>query len=212
MLISQKCNRSLSFRATQDIWHQSQPQVLSLHRLSSQSHESGAVANPERIRDLREARQSAVIGLRCGCAHLSELVVSPINQGSRVQACDLSKPIDQVSLQTLTGLCNIAMCASDRLLDNAIDDAIGEIVFGRQSQCRGCLCIGRLIGFLPQNGGTSFGTDDGIPSKLEHVDTIRIDQLNAFELLNHRYLVVDKASLMAFLDGSYFGDDNQEAA
>jgi large subunit ribosomal protein L4 len=47
---------------------------------------------------------------------------------------------------------------------------------------------------------------------LEHVDTIRIDQLNAFELLNHRYLVVDKASLMAFLDGSCFGDDNQEAA
>ena len=47
---------------------------------------------------------------------------------------------------------------------------------------------------------------------LEHVDTIRIDQLNAFELLNHRYLLVDPASLEAFLDGSCFGDDNQEAA
>ncbi len=37
---------------------------------------------------------------------------------------------------------------------------------------------------------------------LPHVDTLRIEQLNAFELLNHRYLVVDKASLQAFLGGS----------
>ena len=47
---------------------------------------------------------------------------------------------------------------------------------------------------------------------LENVDTIRIDQLNAFELLNHRYLVVDRASLEAFLSGACFSDDNQEAA
>ncbi len=31
------------------------------------------------------------------------------------------------------------------------------------------------------------------------VDIIRIDQLNAFELLNHRYLLVDRASLEAWL-------------
>ncbi len=37
---------------------------------------------------------------------------------------------------------------------------------------------------------------------LQDVDTIGIQQLNAFDLLNHRYLVVDKASLQAFLDGS----------
>lgn len=37
---------------------------------------------------------------------------------------------------------------------------------------------------------------------LEHVDTIRIEQLNAFDLLNHRFLVVDRAALEAFLDGS----------
>jgi hypothetical protein len=30
----------------------------------------------------------------------------------------------------------------------------------------------------------------------------RIEQLNAFDLLNHRYVVVDKASLQAFIDGS----------
>jgi large subunit ribosomal protein L4 len=36
------------------------------------------------------------------------------------------------------------------------------------------------------------------------VDVCRIDQLNVFELLNHRYLVVDKAALMSFLDGSCF--------
>ncbi len=45
---------------------------------------------------------------------------------------------------------------------------------------------------------------------LDGVDTIRIDQLNAFELLNHRYLVVDKASLESFLDGSAW--DSEEAA
>ena len=37
-----------------------------------------------------------------------------------------------------------------------------------------------------------------------HVDVCRIDQLNAFDLLNHRFLVVDKASLVSFLDGSCF--------
>jgi large subunit ribosomal protein L4 len=33
------------------------------------------------------------------------------------------------------------------------------------------------------------------------VSIIRIDQLNAFELLNHRYLVVDRASLESYLAG-----------
>lgn len=37
---------------------------------------------------------------------------------------------------------------------------------------------------------------------LPRVDTMAVEQLNAFELLNHRYLVVDKASLQAFVDGS----------
>ncbi|MCZ6835995.1 MAG: 50S ribosomal protein L4 [Planctomycetota bacterium] len=41
---------------------------------------------------------------------------------------------------------------------------------------------------------------------LDHVDTVRIEQLNAFDLLNHRFLVVDKASLQAFLDGSAWPD------
>lgn len=40
---------------------------------------------------------------------------------------------------------------------------------------------------------------------LPDVDTIRIPQLNAFDLLNHRFLVTDKASLQAFLDGSAWG-------
>ena len=44
---------------------------------------------------------------------------------------------------------------------------------------------------------------------LEHVDTIRIDQLNVFELLNHRYLVVDKAALEAYLSG--VGDEKEAA-
>ncbi|MHC4910157.1 MAG: 50S ribosomal protein L4 [Planctomycetota bacterium] len=48
---------------------------------------------------------------------------------------------------------------------------------------------------------------------IANVDTIRVDQLNAFELLNHRYLVVDKAALQSFLDGSaWTSDDDKEAA
>jgi large subunit ribosomal protein L4 len=50
---------------------------------------------------------------------------------------------------------------------------------------------------------------------LENVDTIRVDQLNAFDLLNHRYLLVDRASLEAFIDGSIWdsqADDEHDAA
>lgn len=48
---------------------------------------------------------------------------------------------------------------------------------------------------------------------LEDVTTIRAEQLNAFELLNHRYLVVDRKSLEAFLDGSIWASAKpQEAA
>jgi len=46
---------------------------------------------------------------------------------------------------------------------------------------------------------------------IAHVDTIRIDQLNVFELLNHRFLVVDKASIEAFLDGSAWMQDEEAA-
>ncbi len=35
---------------------------------------------------------------------------------------------------------------------------------------------------------------------LEYTDTIRWDQLNAFELLNHRFLVISKSDLDAFVD------------
>ena len=46
---------------------------------------------------------------------------------------------------------------------------------------------------------------------LDNVDTIRVDQLNVFELLNHRFLVVDKASIEAFLDGSAWKKDEEAA-
>lgn len=46
---------------------------------------------------------------------------------------------------------------------------------------------------------------------LPSVSTIRADQLNAFELLNHRYLVVDRASLEAFLDGSLWAAGKEAA-
>lgn len=38
---------------------------------------------------------------------------------------------------------------------------------------------------------------------LDNVDTIRWEQLNAFELLNHRYLVIEKANLQAFIDSQH---------
>ncbi len=41
------------------------------------------------------------------------------------------------------------------------------------------------------------------------VDVCRIDQLNAFALLNHRYLIVDKASLVSFIDSTCFGCEGE---
>lgn len=64
-----------------------------------------------------------------------------------------------------------------------------------------------LVAVSPDNRNAALSARN-----LENVDTIRIDQLNAFELLNHRYLVVDRASLEAFLSGACFSGDNQEAA
>lgn len=43
---------------------------------------------------------------------------------------------------------------------------------------------------------------------LPDVNTIRVDQLNAFDLLNHRFLVVDRDSLKGFLDGSLWTEAN----
>lgn len=45
---------------------------------------------------------------------------------------------------------------------------------------------------------------------LPDVDTIRIDQLNAFDLLNHRFLVVGRASLEGFIDGSTSADQDEK--
>jgi large subunit ribosomal protein L4 len=49
---------------------------------------------------------------------------------------------------------------------------------------------------------------------LEDVSVLRVDQLNVFDLLNHRYLVVDKAALLAFIDGgkAKTGAKSKEAA
>ncbi len=47
---------------------------------------------------------------------------------------------------------------------------------------------------------------------LADVDAIRIPQLNAFDLLNHRFLVTDKGSLQSFLDGSAWSSDEEAEA
>ncbi len=38
---------------------------------------------------------------------------------------------------------------------------------------------------------------------IDDVNTTRWDQLNVFEVLNHRFLVIDRASLQAFIDGKH---------
>ena len=46
---------------------------------------------------------------------------------------------------------------------------------------------------------------------LADADTIRAEQLNAFELLNHRYLVIEKAQFEAFVDGSLWQQTEEVA-
>ena len=46
---------------------------------------------------------------------------------------------------------------------------------------------------------------------IEGVDVRRIEQLNAFDLLNHRYLVVDRAALASFIDGSCYPASEKKA-
>ncbi|MFO0874995.1 MAG: 50S ribosomal protein L4 [Phycisphaerales bacterium] len=46
---------------------------------------------------------------------------------------------------------------------------------------------------------------------LEGVDVVRVEQLNAFALLNHRYLVVDKDALKSFLDGTCWTSEKESA-
>ena len=42
---------------------------------------------------------------------------------------------------------------------------------------------------------------------VDGVDVVRVEQLSAFELLNHRFLVVDKAALQSFLDETCWSKD-----
>ncbi len=54
-----------------------------------------------------------------------------------------------------------------------------------------------LIALDPSNRNAALAARN-----LPNVDTTRIEQLNVFDLLNHRYIVVEKTSLEAFLDGT----------
>ena len=54
-----------------------------------------------------------------------------------------------------------------------------------------------LIALDPSNRNAALAARN-----LPNVDTTRIEQLNVFDLLNHRFVVVEKASLQAFLDGT----------
>jgi len=69
------------------------------------------------------------------------------------------------------------------------------------AQMLGALGVNRtcLVALNPADRNTALSARN-----IADVDTIRIDQLNVFELLNHRFLVVDRATLESFLDGSCF--------
>ena len=45
---------------------------------------------------------------------------------------------------------------------------------------------------------------------IQNVDTIRVDQLNAFDILNHRFLVIERSSLESFIDGSCFAKSSSD--
>ncbi|MHC5005067.1 MAG: 50S ribosomal protein L4 [Planctomycetota bacterium] len=67
-----------------------------------------------------------------------------------------------------------------------------------------------LVALAPQHRNAALSARN-----LPTVDTIRIDQLNVFELLNHRYLLVARSTLESFLDGSAWtapdGSDKEAA-
>ena len=67
--------------------------------------------------------------------------------------------------------------------------------------------LDRLLALDPGNRNAALSARN-----LQDVDAIRVQQLNTFDLLNHRYLVTDKASLQAFLDGSAWATKEGEAA
>jgi large subunit ribosomal protein L4 len=59
-----------------------------------------------------------------------------------------------------------------------------------------------LVALAPANRGAALAARN-----LDGVSTVRVEQMNAFEMLNHRYLVTDRASLESFIDGSAWADD-----
>ncbi len=61
-----------------------------------------------------------------------------------------------------------------------------------------------LLAVNPENRNAALSARN-----LPDVDSIRIRQLNAFDLLNHRFLVTDKASLQSFLDGTAWSGDEK---
>lgn len=57
--------------------------------------------------------------------------------------------------------------------------------------------------------GESNGTEALSARNLPHIDVTRVDQLNVYNLLNHRYLLLDKPSLEAWLKRA--GPSDKEA-
>jgi len=55
-----------------------------------------------------------------------------------------------------------------------------------------------LVAFDPANVNGRLSAQN-----IDDVTTLRWDQLNVFQLLNHRYLVISRADLQAFLDGAH---------
>ncbi|MBL9141151.1 MAG: 50S ribosomal protein L4, partial [Phycisphaerae bacterium] len=64
-----------------------------------------------------------------------------------------------------------------------------------------------LVAVAPENRNAMLSARN-----IDGVDVRRIEQLNAFDLLNHRYLVVDRSSLQSFLDETCYPKTEEAAA
>lgn len=64
-----------------------------------------------------------------------------------------------------------------------------------------------LVALAPENRNALLSARN-----LASVDVSRIDQLCAFDLLNHRYLVIEKAALQSFLDETCYAAAEKEVA
>ena len=102
--------------------------------------------------------------------HAAELLVPLLQQRGPIEGGEFAEHLHQVDLQARGHLMRIAMCTAQRFLEDRVDDAEFEQVFGGETQGTGR--ARRVLVALPQNARTAFGADDGIPGMLQNGDAV----------------------------------------